>query len=58
LGCPGYASREALGGFLRGGLGGFKRVFQVFAEPTLAQSHTPRAGDVFDSLDREERRID
>lgn len=57
-GFPGYASREAFGGLLRGRLGGFKRVFQVFGEPTLAESYTPRAGDVFDSLDREERRID
>lgn len=50
-GFPGYAMREAGRGI------SFKGLFQVLAEPTLAQSYTPRAGDVFDSLDVEARRI-
>lgn len=50
-GFPGYALRELGQGT------GFKGVFQVLAEPTLAESYTPRAGDVFDSLDREATRI-
>ena len=50
-GFPGYALREVGKGT------GFKGVLQVLAEPTLAESYTPRAGDVFDSLDREAARI-
>lgn len=50
-GFPGYALREAARGT------GFAGLFQVLAEPTLAQSYTPRAGDVFDSLDAEAARI-
>ncbi|MBY4891431.1 FHA domain-containing protein [Rhodobacteraceae bacterium N5(2021)] len=50
-GFPGYALREAGKGT------GFKGLFQVLAEPALAQSYTPRAGDVFDSLDAEAARI-
>lgn len=56
-GFPGYASRESLGGLKRGRIGALKYVFQVFGEPTLAESYTPRAGDVFASLDREAARI-
>lgn len=50
-GFPGYAMREVGKGI------GFKGIFQVFGEPTLAESYTPRAGDVFDSLDKEAKRI-
>lgn len=50
-GFPGYALREVGKGI------SFTGVFQVLAEPTLAQSYTPRAGDVFDSLDGEAARI-
>ncbi|GAB5446739.1 FHA domain-containing protein [Gymnodinialimonas sp.] len=50
-GFPGYALREAGKGT------GFKGLIQVLAEPALAQSYTPRAGDVFDSLDTEAARI-
>lgn len=50
-GFPGYALREVGKGI------GVKGVFQVFAEPTLSESYTPRAGDVFDSLDVEAKRI-
>ena len=50
-GFPGYAMREVGKGI------GVKGIFQVFGEPTLSESYTPRAGDVFDSLDIEARRI-
>lgn len=50
-GFPGYALREAFRGLA------FKGLFQVLAEPTLAESYTPLAGDVFDSLDAEAARI-
>jgi pSer/pThr/pTyr-binding forkhead associated (FHA) protein len=57
-GWPSYAIREAwhdLGrGQLRAALG---YLWQVFSEPTFAQTYTPRAGNVFDSLDREAKRI-
>lgn len=50
-GFPGYALREVFKGI------GVKGVFQVFGEPTLSESYTPRARDVFDSLDKEAARI-
>ena len=50
-GFPGYAMREVGKGI------GVKGIFQVFGEPTLSESYTPRAGDVFDSLDIEAKRI-
>ncbi len=50
-GFPGYAMREVGKGI------GVKGIFQVFGEPTLAESYTPRAGDVFESLDIEAKRI-
>lgn len=50
-GFPGYAMREA------GKRGYVKGIFQVFGEPALSESYTPRAGDVYDSLDIEARRI-
>ncbi|HID66693.1 MAG TPA: FHA domain-containing protein, partial [Roseibacterium sp.] len=50
-GFPGYALREVGKGI------SVKGVFQVFGEPTLSESYTPRAGDVFDSLDKEAARI-
>jgi pSer/pThr/pTyr-binding forkhead associated (FHA) protein len=37
--------------------GTLKYLWQVFAEPTLAETYTPRAGNVFDSIDRETKRI-
>ncbi len=52
-GFPGYALRE----IFKGQSSGIKGMFQVFGEPTLSESYTPRAGDVFDSLDREAKRI-
>ncbi|MBF9045445.1 FHA domain-containing protein [Rhodobacterales bacterium HKCCE4037] len=50
-GFPGYAMREVGKGI------GVKGIFQVFGEPTLSESYTPRAGDVFESLDIEAKRI-
>ncbi len=57
-GYPGYALREFLSSFARGELGrGLKCAWQVFGEPALAESYTPRAGDVYRSLDAEAQRI-
>lgn len=56
-GFPGYASREALSDLARGRIGGLKYIYQVFGEPTVAESFTPRAGRVFASLEREMTRI-
>jgi pSer/pThr/pTyr-binding forkhead associated (FHA) protein len=56
-GFPGYASRETWRELRRGEFGGLKHILQVFGEPTLAESYTPRAGDVFQSFDLEARRI-
>lgn len=50
-GWPGYAFRESFT------TGNPRWIFEVFGEPTLAQSYTPRAGRVFRSLDRESKRI-
>jgi pSer/pThr/pTyr-binding forkhead associated (FHA) protein len=57
-GWPGYALRDAWRAFSKGQLPsalGF--LWQVFAEPILADTYTPRAKDVFDSIDREAQRI-
>ncbi len=57
-GWPSYALREAWHDSLKGDLGAsLGYLWQVFAEPTFAQTYTPRAGNVFDSLDREAKRI-
>lgn len=57
-GWPSYAWREAWHDFLQGQLGtAFKYLWQVFAEPAFAETYTPRAGKVFDSIDREAKRI-
>lgn len=56
-GFPGYASRETWRALRNGNGGGLKYVLQVFGEPALAESYTPRAGDVFKSMDREAARI-
>jgi len=57
-GWPSYAIREAWHDLGRGQLGAaLGYLWQVFAEPTFAQTYTPRAGNVFDSLDREAKRI-
>jgi pSer/pThr/pTyr-binding forkhead associated (FHA) protein len=57
-GWPGYALREIWQAFKRGRLGTAAKTFwQVFGEPSLAQTYTPRAGDVFQAMDREGARI-
>ncbi|MDM9584125.1 MULTISPECIES: FHA domain-containing protein [unclassified Nostoc] len=58
-GWPSYALREAWGDLSKGEIkSAFKYLWQVFAEPTFAETYTPRAGNVFDSIDRETKRID
>jgi pSer/pThr/pTyr-binding forkhead associated (FHA) protein len=57
-GFPSYAFREAWHDATKGRLGAsLSYLWQVFAEPTFAQTYTPRAGNVFDSIDREAARI-
>lgn len=56
-GWPGYALRESATGMAHGRIGDIRYILQVFGEPTLAESYTPRAGRVFDSIDREANRI-
>ncbi|BAZ39897.1 FHA domain protein [Calothrix sp. NIES-4101] len=57
-GYPSYAWREAWHDLTKGKLNqSFRYLWQVFAEPTYAETYTPRAGNVFDSIDREARRI-
>jgi len=56
-GFPGYASRELVRDLLRGRLVGFKSILQVFGEPVLTETYTPRLGDVFRALDLEAERI-
>jgi pSer/pThr/pTyr-binding forkhead associated (FHA) protein len=57
-GWPSYALREAGRDFLKGRVGeSFRYLWQIFAEPTFAETYTPRARNVFDSIDREAKRI-
>lgn len=56
-GFPGYASREAWAELKRGNVLGLKYPLQVFGEPALSESYTPRAGHVFDTMDAEAERI-
>ena len=57
-GWPPYALREAWQELLKGRLGvSLMLMWQVFAEPTFAETYTPRAVNVFDSIDREVDRI-
>lgn len=57
-GFPSYALREAWTDLSKGELGhALKLLWQVFAEPTGIETYTPRSGRVFDSIDRETRRI-
>ena len=57
-GYPGYATREIWGSLRRSDfrLAG-RLAWQIFGEPALTQTYTPRSGDVFRSLDREGERI-
>ncbi|MBD3882902.1 FHA domain-containing protein [Phormidium tenue FACHB-886] len=57
-GFPSYAFREAWHDLKRGQVGSACRyLWQVFAEPTFAETYTPRSGNVFDSSEREMARI-
>lgn len=57
-GYPSYAWREAIRELGQAKIGSaLYHLWQVFAEPTLAQTYTPKAGNVFDSIDREAHRI-
>lgn len=57
-GWPTYAWREAWRKIFSGQVGSAaKHLWQVFAEPALADTYTPRSGDVFASVDREAARI-
>ncbi len=57
-GWPSYGLREMWSSLKKGQLGNFFSVaWHVFGEPVLADTYTPRSGDVFASLDREAIRI-
>ena len=57
-GFPSYAWREAWHDLTQGKIAqAYKYLWKVFAEPDLAETYTPRSGNVFDSIDREARRI-
>jgi pSer/pThr/pTyr-binding forkhead associated (FHA) protein len=57
-GFPGYALRESWKGFTRGRwISSAATAWQVVAEPDYSPTYTPRAGDVFDSVDVEAKRI-
>ncbi len=57
-GWPSYALRESWHDLSKGKINdSLKYLWQVFAEPTFAETYTPRAGNVFNSIDREAKRI-
>jgi len=57
-GWPGYALREAWRDTFAGKINlALGYLWQVFAEPVFADTYTPKAGNVFASMDREGRRI-
>ncbi|HEY7347932.1 MAG TPA: FHA domain-containing protein [Ktedonobacterales bacterium] len=57
-GWPSYGLREIWHSLGRGQIGNALRVsVQVFGEPVLTETYTPRASDVFNSIDREAQRI-
>ncbi len=57
-GFPGYAVREIWRELLRGNLRLAARVaWQIFGEPTIAPSYTPKTSDVWNAMDRETPRI-
>ena len=57
-GFPSYATLEAVRDITKGRLGsGVGKLWQVFTEPTLAGTYTPKSGDVLAAIDREAARI-
>jgi pSer/pThr/pTyr-binding forkhead associated (FHA) protein len=57
-GFPSYATVEAIRDVAKGKLrSGLSHLWQVFAEPTLAATYTPKSGDVIAAIDREAARI-
>ncbi len=57
-GWPSYGLREIGRSLARGKMGNALKVaWQVFGEPVLTDTYTPRAIDVYNALDREARRI-
>ncbi|MFB2971456.1 FHA domain-containing protein [Aerosakkonema sp. BLCC-F183] len=57
-GWPSYALREVWHDLIKGKVGdALGYLWQVFTEPTFAQTYTPRSGNVFDAIDREAQRI-
>ncbi len=57
-GWPGYALREMWVNLTRGQWGQAWGIFwQIFTEPMLADTYTPRSGAVYQSIDRESARI-
>ena len=57
-GFPNYATLEATRGIAKGKLrSSLGYLWQVFAEPTLAATYTPKSGDVIAAIDREAARI-
>lgn len=58
-GWPGYALREAWRNLFSGKIpSALTCLWQVFAEPVLADTYTPYGDNVFQSMDREAQRID
>ncbi len=57
-GFPNYATLEAIRGIAKGKLkSSLGYLWQVFSEPTLANTYTPKSGDVIAAIDREAARI-
>lgn len=57
-GWPGYAPREAGRAFFAGDVAKATRIlWQIFNEPTFAETYTPRSGDVYAEIEREATRI-
>lgn len=57
-GWPSYSLRESWHDLTKGKINSaFKYLWQVFNELTFAETYTPRAGNVVDSIDRDTNRI-
>jgi pSer/pThr/pTyr-binding forkhead associated (FHA) protein len=57
-GWPGYAIREVWSSLLNGRIiQAGQAAWQIFGEPSLAQTYTPISGQVFASIDKEAKRI-